>query len=98
KRSRGVVLTKNKGVLSLQHLSFLNWNSLYLEIQGFKSDKGYHNLGISLESLKEILQNVSWYSLYIPANRIDFSQYSNVRVWQELAITLLKKYIEQFYL
>lgn len=98
KKSSGVALTKNKGVLNSNHISLLNWNAVYLEIQNFKADKSYHNLSIQLEDLKTILQNVSWYNLYIPAHYLEFTKYDNVAIWQELSITLLKKYIEQFYL
>jgi hypothetical protein len=96
--STGVAMTKNKAVLNSTHISFLNWNTIYLEIQNFKSDKGYHNLGIEIAELKKILNNVSWYDMLIPANNLEFAKYSNVYLWQELAITLLKKYIDQFYL
>lgn len=98
KKSSGVALTKNKGLLTNNHISLLNWNTIYLEIQNFKADKSYHNLSIQLEDLKKILQNVSWYNLYIPSHHLEFSKYENVSIWQELSITLLKKYIEQFYL
>lgn len=98
KKSSGVALTKNKGVLTNNHISLLNWNTIYLEIQNFKADKSYHNLSIQLDDLKTILQNISWYNLYIPAHLLEFSKYENVSIWQELSITLLKKYIEQFYL
>lgn len=98
KKSSSITLTKNKAVLSSNHISFLNWNAVYLEIQNFKADKSYHNLSIQLEDLKSILSNVSWYNLYIPTQHLAFSNYENVAIWQELSITLLKKYIEQFYL
>lgn len=98
KKSAGVTLTKNKGILNTNHISLLNWNAVYLEIQNFKADKSYHNLSIQLADLKNILQNISWYNLYIPAQHLEFTKYVNVAIWQELTITLLKKYIEQFYL
>lgn len=98
KKPAGIVFTKNKDVLNTNHLSLINWNGIYLQIQNFKADKGYHNLSVEIEVVKEILQKSSWYNLYIPANKLEFSQYANVSVWQELALTLLKKYIEQFYL
>lgn len=98
KKSSGIALTRNKGVLNNHHISLLNWNAIYLELQNFKADKSYHNLSIQLEHLKTILKNVSWYNLYIPAHHLEFSKYESVAIWQELSITLLKKYIEQFYL
>lgn len=97
-KSSGVAITKNEGFLNDKHLSLINWNAAYLEIQNYKTDKSYHNLAIDLEDLKKIVKQVSWYRLLIPAHKLDFNQYINVSLWQELVITLLKKYIEQFYL
>jgi len=98
KRSPGEIFTKNQGYLSQSHISLIDWTTLYLDIQNFKADKGYHNLAISIENLKSIIQEVSWYNLYIPEHILAFDEYSKVWIWQELCVTLLKKYIEQFYL
>lgn len=98
KKSSGNAVNKNSSFLSSKHISFLNWNAIYLAIQNFKADKGYHNLKIELQQLQLILNEVSWYNLLIPAHNVEFKQFINVQIWQELAITLLKKYIEQFYL
>lgn len=98
KKTAGVAITKNKGFLTGSHISLLNWNKLYLDIQNFKADKGYFNLAISLEELNTVLANVSWYNLYITPQKLEFNSYGNVYIWQEIAVTLLKKYIEQFYL
>ncbi|RZK13167.1 MAG: hypothetical protein EOO46_00345 [Flavobacterium sp.] len=97
KKNSSVFLTKHKGILSNAHLSFLNWNEIYLEIQSFKADKGYHNLSIEFREIKRIVEATSWYNLYIPNHNLDFSTYINVSIWQELATTLLKKYTEEFY-
>ena len=98
KKSSGIAVNKNKGSLNSGHISFLDWSAIYLEIQNFKADKGYHNLEIDLTKLQEILKEKSWYNLLIPAHYLEFKQFSSVHIWQELAIALLKKYIEQFYL
>lgn len=98
KKSSGVAITKNKGFLSEAHISVINWNKLYLEIQNFKADKSYFNLELSLVELRSIMSNISWYNLYITPQKLEFSTYNNVFIWQEIATTLLKKYIEQFYL
>ncbi len=98
KKNSGVAITRNKGYLSQAHISLLNWTQIYLDIQNFKADKSYYNLAISLEDLQKILGEISWYNLYIPEQKLAFNQYSHLMIWQELAVTLLKKYIEQFYL
>lgn len=98
KKTTAIAIEKNKGFLTEAHVSVLNWNKIYLEIQNFKADKGYFNLALNVEELKSIIENVSWYNLYITPQKLAFDSYNNVFIWQEIAITLLKKYIEQFYL
>lgn len=98
KKSSGVSINKNEAILNDFHLSMINWNAVYLELQNFKADKGYHNLKIELEQLQDIMHQVSWYKLLIPEHKVNFSQFSNTFIWQELVVTLLKKYVEQFYL
>ncbi|MBV2225640.1 MAG: DEAD/DEAH box helicase family protein [Sphingobacterium mizutaii] len=98
KKSSGIAINKNPAILNDSHLAMINWNAVYLELQNFKADKGYHNLKIELEQLQDIMQHLSWYKLLIPEHKVNFSQFSNTFIWQELVVTLLKKYIEQFYL
>jgi len=94
----GIELQKEKAVLQNNHLALLDWNKLYLDMQNYKSDKSYSNLSITIEALKEILNNVSWYNLLVPSYKMGFNSFENVFLWQEIAETLLKKYIDQFYL
>lgn len=67
-------------------------------MQNYKSDKSYSNLSIALGDLKEILNNVSWYTLLVPSYKMGYNSFENVFLWQEIAETLLKKYIDQYYL
>ena len=94
----GVQSQKEKAVLQSNHLALLDWNKLYLDMQNYKADKSYSNLSISIDALKEILNNVSWYNLFVPPHKMGFNSFTNVFLWQEIAETLLKKYIDQFYL
>jgi len=80
------------------HIALIDWTKLYFEIQNFKSTKGYQNLEINVEELKEIVSNNSWYRIFIPQDKMELSSFRNVLVWQELVGVLLKKYIEQYYL
>lgn len=93
-----IAINKEISLFEPEHLSLINWNKLFLDIQTFKSDRAYYNLSIDLDTLKEILANNSWYEILIPASSMEFNSFANVFVWQELATILLKKYIEQFYL
>ncbi len=93
-----VRFTKYQGFLVADHLELLDWNRLYLAVQTFKADKGYSNVVIELDKLKTILGNNSWYKILIPEEKLRFTEFRNLFVWQELAETLLKKYIDQLYL
>lgn len=97
-QTTGVELHKEGAWLQSNHLELLDWNKLYLDMQNYKADKSYSNLSISIDALKEILNNVSWYNLFVPSHKMGFNSFTNVFLWQEIAETLLKKYIDQFYL
>lgn len=97
-RSSKVETTKQMCYLESTHLALVDWTIVYFEIQNFKAGKGFSNLEIDLTKLREIIQSNTWYKLYIPQDKMDFSSIKNVSVWQELTSVLLKKYIEQYYL
>lgn len=93
-----VQFDKHRGNLTESHLQLIDWNAIYLAVQTFKADKGYSNLVITLQQLKQILANHSWYHILIPADKLGFNDLKNIFIWQELAEALLKKYIDQLYL
>src|SRR5690554_3676366 len=93
-----VILQKEEGFFTTNHLEMLDWNALYLAVQNFKADKGYHNLAVDIADLKAILSNNAWYRILIPKKDLSFDSFSNIFLWKELALALLKKYIEQYYL
>lgn len=45
----------------------------------------------------KLLRNSHWYRLYIPSAEMEFTRFDRVRRWEEIAIALLKKYIDRFY-
>lgn len=96
--SSKVAISKNETVLTNQHLIFLDWDKIYIELLAYKKDKAYNSLLISKSVLKTILKSNTWYRLYIPEKDIQHSSYSQFRLWEELSIALLKKYIDQYYL
>lgn len=90
--------TKQIGYLQTHHFALIDWTKVYFEIQTFKASKGYPNMKIELTALQEIIQSRAWYRVYIPQDKMEFSSFKNVQVWQELVTVLLKKYMEQYYL
>ena len=67
------------------------------EIQKFKNERSWYNVNLSVDALKDILLNTDWYTLQIPSTELEFSDYNKVKLWHELAITLLKSFIERLY-
>lgn len=96
--SSKATISKNKETLTSQHLAFLDWDKIYLELLAYKKDKAYNNLLLSKNVLKDILENNTWYTLYIPEKDIQYRNYSQFKFLEELSVALLKKYIDQYYL
>lgn len=97
-KSNKVETTKQVCYLEAQHLALIDWTKVYFAIQNFKANKGFSNLKIELTELKSIIQSNAWYRVFIPQDKMEFSTFKNLVVWQELTTVLLKKYIEQYYL
>ncbi len=80
------------------HTAFFNWDEIWFALQNYKAERSWYNLNLSREAVSEILQRDDWYTLYIPAAELDFTDFGKVRRWQEIAVALLKKYVERLYL
>ncbi|MFZ4079761.1 MAG: DEAD/DEAH box helicase family protein [Pirellula sp.] len=80
-----------------KHLAFMDLDAIYFELQHFKNERSWYNLNLPRESIMKILRNSHWYRLYIPSEEMEFSRFDRVRRWEEIAVALLKKYIDRFY-
>jgi len=89
--------TKNEGKLTSAHLAFMNLEPIYFELQQLKSEKGWYNLSLHKEKVPELLYDQTWYTLFIPPEILEFRDFEQVRVWEQIAVALLKKYCERFY-
>jgi len=83
--------------LDKQHLAFLDFDEIYQAMQQLKAERNWYNLNLSLDAIKVTLNDVSWYRLFVPNERMAFDRFERVFEWQEIAITLLKKYCDRFY-
>jgi hypothetical protein len=43
------------------------------------------------------LGDQSWYQFLIPAEELAYDSFEKVRLWDEIALALLKKFIERYY-
>lgn len=91
------LITIEEGKLDQNHLAFLDWDRIYFEIQKFKNERSWYNVNLSIVALKDILLNPYWYTLQIPSTELALNDYSKVRLWYELATSLLKSFIERLY-
>lgn len=96
-KNSGRVVEKEKAVFSAYHLSFLDYDDLFFRLEKFKRERSWHNINISLSKIRPLLEDASWYSLTVPAGRMDTADILNVSLWQGMACELLQKYCEEYY-
>ena len=85
------------GYLSTRHIAFLDLDALFFELHRFKAERAWYNFNLSREAIAELLQDQSWYRLLIPEEELAFDSFDRIRLWQEIATALLKKYCERYY-
>jgi len=83
--------------LESHHLAFLDREALHLRLQQFKNERGYHNLGLSRNAIVNLLADPHWYCLYIPPDELVANRFDKVRVWQQIAESLICGYCERLY-
>jgi hypothetical protein len=93
----GLNIRPNQAHFTSGHISFLNLDDLFFELERFKAERGWHSLHIPPNAIHELLADTTWYRILIPASDLAFDSYDKVREWQEIALTLLKKYTEHYY-
>ncbi|NMC18694.1 MAG: DEAD/DEAH box helicase family protein [Chloroflexi bacterium] len=91
------VAERNVAKLTEAHIAFLNLDEIFFEMQRFKNERSWFNLNLSREKILDLLRHPDWYELNIPKDVLEFRSFTQVGQWQEIAITLLKKYCDRFY-
>ena len=87
----------NEAHLTSRHVAFLDIDRICFELERFKAERGWYNLNISRQGIEALLGDQSWYRLQIPAEELAGDSYRKVRLWEEIAVALLKKYTEHYY-
>ena len=87
----------NETHLSARHVAFLNLDRLYFALERFKAERSWYNLNLTRQHIAELLVDQGWYRLLIPAEELAFDSFERVRLWEDIALALLKKYIERYY-
>ena len=87
----------NQAHLNARHIAFLNFDRLYFELERFKAERGWYNLNLSAAGIASLLADQSWYQLLIPAEELACDSFEKVQLWEEIALSLLKKFTESYY-
>jgi len=87
----------NETHLSARHVAFLDLDRIYFEMERFKAERGWYNLNLTRQGIEALLADQSWYCLMIPAEELAFDSFEKVRLWDEIAVSLIKKYTERYY-
>lgn len=102
-QSKGVARThdsavKHEGKLEDRHLAFMDIDAIWFELQHFKNERSWYNLNLDRNCILRLLSptNNQWYKLFIPPEELEFTQFDRVRRWEEIAVVLLKKYIDRY--
>ncbi len=87
----------NQEALRSEHLAFLPWEAIWFELERYKRDKAYYNIVFAPADLHELLKSSWWYELFIPPGYLDFRGLDQRLLWQDIAVHLLKGYLDRFY-
>lgn len=88
---------KDQSTLREVHLTLLDWDSLFFDLEKFKRERAWYNLNITKAGIRRVLQDAGWYRLYIPASRMTPAGFDNVALWQQIAAELLRRYCDRYY-
>lgn len=91
------VVTKDNVILDKQHRELLDYDALYFELEQLKRERGWHNLNISKQGIIELLENPSWYTLFLPEIWLNPDSFQGILLLQQAASELLSRYCEGYY-
>lgn len=83
--------------LSSDHISLLDLDSLYFELEGYKRNRDWHNLNLTKKGILDVLSDSSWYKLYLPEASLTPKSYADVETIQQVATELMRKYCARYY-
>ena len=86
------------GELTSEHLTLIDWNKVYFNLQRMKNERSWYNMELSLELLQQLMATPSWYELTIQKADLEFNDFGrDVTRWEEITIALLRAYIDRAY-
>jgi hypothetical protein len=74
----------------------MNWPQIYLRILDYKRQKGYWNLHLNQDVLRQTITN-QLYKLYCTPELLTPKSFEGVEKLEEVVSMILRKYVDQFY-
>ncbi|MBF0468244.1 MAG: DEAD/DEAH box helicase family protein [Desulfamplus sp.] len=83
--------------LADRHISLLNMDELYFELEQFKRERSWYNLNIDKAGIQKLLTNKTWYTLFLPTARLEPGGFDDISLLQQVAAELLKRFCDHYY-
>ena len=88
---------KDSVKLETCHTCFFDTTRIYDRILARKQQNNWNNLIIRYETVDHLLQNNSWYALYMPRERLNLNDFQSLKELEEIAVDLITEYADQFW-
>ena len=79
------------------HTAFFDRNRIYHKLLGRKRKRGWHNLAIDPGIVDQLLDDDDWYELYAPPDKLNVTEFRQLRALEDVAVDLITEYAEQFW-
>ncbi len=83
--------------LADRHITLLNMDELYFELEQFKRERSWYNLNIDKAGIQKLLTDKTWYTLFLPTARLEPAGFDDVSLLQQVAAELLKRFCDHYY-
>ncbi|MDY0222790.1 MAG: DEAD/DEAH box helicase family protein [Desulfobacterium sp.] len=90
-------IKKDDVKLADRHVSLLNMDELYFELEQFKRERSWYNLNIDKAGIHKLLADKTWYTLFLPTARLEPAGFDDVLLLQQVAAELLKRFCDHYY-
>jgi hypothetical protein len=70
---------------------------MFIELKKYKDEKRMFNIVIDKNELKPIFSSNKRYTLFIPTSDLEVTSFEKISLFQDIVLTLLKKYLEKFF-
>ncbi len=80
-------------------LALIDWDAVFFDLEAFKRVRGFENLLIHRDDLPKLFadSHSAWYRLYAPDTVMQPRTWAEVRQWQTMVTTLLKRLMEALF-